>query len=131
MENESKWDEDFRERDDDFSLGEINDDGSENFNDFSFPTLPSGDSDIRLIKKSFKKCFDRAKRLQEYFFRLGSAAGISSGQKSFIHEWLPKLRIIHDIEDQLGNCESTLLKASGAARGSIPSFLNLASIQAG
>ena len=47
-------------------------------------TLPSGDSDIRIIKKSFNRCFRRCKRLQEYFFRLENTASIRSIQKSFV-----------------------------------------------
>ena len=93
-------------------------------------THPNGDSDVRLVKKAFKKCFQRAKRLQEYFFRLESAASITSGQKSFIQDWLAKLNIVQDIEKQLSNCESALLKASSASGVSLPSFLNLTSVRA-
>ena len=98
--------------------------------DRHFATLPSGDSDVRMVKKSFNRCFRRCKRLQEYFFRLENTAGIKSTQRSFVNNWLEKIHVVDYIDEELASLEAMLLQASGVSENSIPSFLNLSAVQA-
>ena len=92
--------------------------------------LPSGVSEVKMVKNVFMKCLSQCKRMEEIFYNLNSACGHSREQLSFAREWLPKLNTVCDIEAHLGQLEAALLKLSGGTGRSLPSFLTLTTVKA-
>ena len=92
--------------------------------------LPTGKTERRLIKKSFREIRNNAGGIKETMFNLQCALQMSSNKNKFAAEWIEKTDILGAVQQKLAEAESMLMLASGASRGSYPVVSSSAMVRA-
>ena len=99
-------------------------------NETQLERLPTGTSEMRLLRNRFQSIHDRAGRLKETFFNLLGALRVNSGDERFLTNWAGKNNILSSVDEKLSQAESMLLTALGGVGANIPVVSNVQSVRA-
>ena len=92
--------------------------------------LPTGKSEVRLVKDYFRKIHDSAGRIKETFFNLQGALRVASNQKAFAADWIDKKDLLNAAQQKLLEVESMLMVATGGVSNVFPVVSNLEEVRA-
>ena len=98
--------------------------------DLELPRLPTGRSEMRLVKEKFQKIHDSAGRIRETFFNLQGAFHMSSNPDRFALDWMKKDYFLNCIQQKLSEVESMISVATGGIGASLPVVSNLETVRA-